>query len=133
MIGAPVVIEAALDGRLGDYDRASNTIRLDPRLTPYQRRSTLAHEWEHWRLRHSLSGDLRTDQRMEGLAARLAARRLVDLVLLGDAAACFGYDVRAVAQALGVDIDTLTLRLMHLTWRESRYLRRRLEDARENG
>lgn len=107
----------------------ARVIVLDRRLTQAERRSTLAHELEHAD-RGPMPANPVLAAREEAAVERAAARRLIDLVLLGDALAVT-LDLDAAAEDLWVDRATLETRLRTLHPVERHYLLRRTEHHRE--
>lgn len=102
------------DDLMGEWVQDTMTIWLDHRLTPAQRRCTLAHE-----LVHAMRGDRRCEDsvlnaRQEAAVRRLTARLLVPLPRLA-AALAWTQDEHELAAELHVDLDTLHARREHLT------------------
>ena len=107
---------------LGSWDLASSEIVLHPRQSQAQRRCTLTHE-----LVHAERADLgECSERIEELVHAEAARRLITIEALVDAAMYHEDDLEALAEALWVDLETLQARLAHLHPAERGYLQRRL-------
>ena len=120
------VIWAALPGGLlGRTLHDLRVIVLDATLTQAGRRSTLAHELEHI-ARGPTPPVPALAAKEEAAIDRAVARRLIDVVYLGEALAWSGLHVE-VADELWVDHDTLTARLRALNDAERAYLRTRLE------
>ena len=120
------VIWAALPGGLlGRTLHDLRVIVLDATLTQAGRRSTLAHELEHI-TRGPTPPVPALAAKEETAIDRAVARRLIDIVRLGEALAWSGLHVE-VADELWVDHDTLTARLHTLNDAERAYLRTRLE------
>lgn len=112
-------------GRVGEYEHATRTIRLDPRMGETQRRAVLCHE-----LRHAAAGDIpqrssRRNAAQEARADDAAARLLIDVEDLGEAMRELD-DTDAVAAMLDVPSDVLINRLLGLLPVERAYLRVRL-------
>lgn len=129
----PMIVDEMLPGDLlGDYDIATNTIRIDPRQSSREYLCTLAHEWEHWLAQHELTGDLHVDAMIETEAEQRAARKLIDIRALAEAAAAHWEDAHRVAEELHVDYDTLMVRMNHLHPSERALLKRRMAHARES-
>lgn len=109
---------------LGSWDLPERTIRLHPKLSQVQRRCTLTHELVHAELEHDGEQDAYT----EALVSAEAARRLIPIRALAEAALIFEDDISGIADHLWVDEDTLHARLdrrfMHPS--EAGYLARRL-------
>lgn len=112
-------------GRLGEYVHALRLIRLDPRLPRHQARCVLAHE-----LRHHHHGDTwPATTWQEKRADREAARLLVDIRELADAAVLHDQHMAAVARELRVTVVVVRNRLEHLHPSERGHLRARLDDT----
>ncbi len=113
-----------MSGRLGETDGV-RVIVMHPDQSQVQRRCTIAHELAHVELGHT-DGCSSVEER----AARgLAARWLIDLEDLGDAAV-WARSMAELADELWVDADTLAARVEQLHPAEKHYLRRRIA-ARE--
>lgn len=111
-------------GRLGEYVHAQRLIRLRPGMPRHQTRCVLAHE-----LRHHHYGDVWPAMAwQEKRADREAARLLIDIELLGDAAVIHANHFAAVARELRVTHPILRCRMDNLHPSERGYLRRRLDD-----
>lgn len=108
------------DDRLGTWCKRRREIELDDSMNQAERRCTLTHE-----LIHRERGD---DGHPECHPAvhKEAARRLISIEALVDAALFHGDDTSQLAEALWVDEVTLITRLQHLHPAERGYLRRRL-------
>ena len=104
---------------MGLWDESTRTLWLDAGLTPAERRSTLAHELVHAERGDVPCGDDVLDARQELWVEREAARRLVRWEALVEAARWSeGGDVREVADLLGVDVETVRVRLADLSPQE---------------
>lgn len=109
--------------RLGEYVRDLHLIRLDPEMRRHQARSVLAHE-----LRHHAHRDLGPcSDWQEARADREAARLLIDVHRLAEAAVTQEQHWPEVARELRVTKHLLEVRLRHLHPSERHYLRDRLE------
>lgn len=116
--GSSVTVEQVDEpGLLGSWCEDDRTMRYGSTLNQAERRCTAAHE-----LIHIERGDVECDPRVH----REAARRLITIEALVDAALFHGDDLEALAEALWVDEDTLMTRLSHLHPAERGYLRSRL-------
>lgn len=100
-----------LPSGLGRCIWSQRRIILDPRLTPGQRRCTLAHE-----ILHARRGPFPAWQlaREEAIINAAVARTLIPLPALVDMLA-WSQQPEDVAEALGVDLETLRLRVEMLT------------------
>ena len=112
-------------GLLGRTLHDLRVIVLDATLTQAGRRSTLAHELEHI-TRGPTPPVPALAAKEEAAIDRAVARRLIDIVRLGEALAWSRCRVE-VADELWVDHDTLTARLHTLNDAERAYLHTRLE------
>ena len=112
-------------GLLGRTLHDLRVIVLDNGLTQAARRSTLAHELEHI-TRGPTPPVPALAAKEEAAIDRAVARRLIDIVRLGEALAWSRCRVE-VADELWVDHDTLTARLHTLNDAERGYLHTRLE------
>ena len=112
-------------GLLGRALPDLRVIVLDSSLDQAGRRSTLAHELEHI-ARGAVPPVPVLAAREEAAIDRAVARRLIDIVRLGEALAWSRCRVE-VADELWVDDDTLTARLHALNDAERAYLHARLE------
>lgn len=115
-----------LSGRRRAATNGVDVIVMHPRLNQAQRRCALAHELAHIELGHT-DGASPVEERA---AAVLAARRLIRADALADAM-LWSQHPHDVADALWVDVETLTTRLEHLHPAERHYLTQRLA-ARED-
>lgn len=105
--------------------RRRRVILLDDERDSAKRRCRLAHAIAHLDLRHgSVKGVL--DARQELAADRLAAKRLLDIRMTGEALA-WAESVQEAALELDVERHILELRLQCLHPSERAYLRKRLE------
>jgi len=104
-------------GILGSWCEQTRTLTLDPDQNQAERRCTVAHEQIH-----AERGDTDCHPRVH----REAARRLIDIHALAEAAVFYGDDLAQVAEQLWVDGETLRARLDHLHPSERGYLQRRL-------
>lgn len=116
-------------GVLGEYRHRERMIVLDPRMPRRQSRSVLCHE-----LRHAEGGDVttschRANGRQEQRADQTAARLLVGLGPLLDAATIHGQHLSAMAVELNVSDHLLRVRLATLSPDELHYLSARDHDA----
>lgn len=128
-----MILDVPLPGDLlGDYCPRTNTIRIDPRVSTRSYMCTLMHEWEHWLAGHVMTGDPHADAVMESEAEQRAARKLISIRALGEAAAACGHDPHRVAEELHVDLGTLLARVRHLHPSERGYLKRRLAHLEES-
>lgn len=107
---------------LGDTDGVTH-IRIATGQLQTERRCTITHELVHVEQGHIGC----CDQRAEGQVRREAARRLITIAALSEAAVFHGDDLEGLADDLWVDLDTLLTRLNHLHPSERGYLRRRIE------
>lgn len=98
------------------YDRLQ-TMLVRTGLSQAERRCTVTHE-----LVHAERGDTSCDDSVH----QEAARRLIPLEALAEAAVYHHEDLVALAEDLWVDLDTLRTRLDHLHPAERGYLRQRL-------
>jgi Zn-dependent peptidase ImmA (M78 family) len=119
---------ALAEGLMGLWDEDERTVWLDARLTPAERRCTLAHE-----LVHAERGDLPCedpvlDTRQEQRVEREAARRLVPLERLLDALR-WTSDAAEAADVLDVDPALLRTRLEALSRAERRTVERSIAQA----
>lgn len=87
---------------------------------------TLAHEAIHAERRDRPCADPVSEAVQELVVAKEAARGLIDIRRLADAALAHPDDAHMVAEQLDVDYDTLALRVRWLHPSERHYLRRRL-------
>jgi len=114
-----------LPSGLGRCIWSQRRIVLDSRLTPAQRRCTLAHEILHarrgpfpnWRL-----------AREEAIISATVARMLIPMPALLDAVAWSRQPVE-LAEVLGVDLDTLRLRISSLASSEQAQLATALDSC----
>lgn len=103
-------------------------ILLERDRTKWERRCDLGHALAHIELGHTD----RQNKNDERAAVRHAAKMLIDLVPLGEALAqSLGKATDEAAELLGVDVETLTVRLQVLHPTETAYLRRRLAHLEE--
>lgn len=102
------------DGYLGWWDPEARTIWLDRDLDQTERRCTLLHELVHARRGDVACADPVLDARQEARVERECAQSLVPGESLAEAVR-WSRDPHEVAEALGVDIDTLTVRLIRLS------------------
>lgn len=114
----------------GLYDHATRTVWLNERLNRVQTRCTLEHE-----LVHAERGDVDPQDRwlrvkQETLVHREAARRLISLAELADAAPWITGPTE-LAECLDVDLETLKARLDSLTQAETAHLNE-IADRRGN-
>ena len=107
---------------LGLWDQHARTVWLDERLSPAERRSTLAHELVHAERGDVPCGDPCLDARQERRVDREAARRLIAVEALADALR-WTRDPREVAELLDVDVALLAARIEALTPTERAQLR----------
>lgn len=101
-LGVHVVEELLPGSAVGYFDHRTNTIYLDSRLSPIQRRSTLMHE-----LGHAYYGHTACTPRWEREASEWAAAELVNEAEFVAAAYLYEGSI-AVAHELGVlprDVD----------------------------
>ena len=118
-----VVITTRLPDHLyGCYDKHTDTIWIDDRLTPAERRCTLEHEHIHAARGDEPLPDPVMNERQELRVHREAARRLVSVDQLADAIK-WATDARELAANLEVDLPTLQARLDQLNEHETAYLR----------
>lgn len=117
--------EHLLPGRLGEYVHARRLIRLDPRLPRHQARCVLSHELRH----HEHGDEWPTTMWQEQRADREAARLLVPVRDLADAAVLHDRHVGAMARELEVTLAVVRCRLDNLHPSERGHLRSRLDDA----
>lgn len=106
------------EGILGSWCQRTRVMTLHPDQNQAERLCTAAHEGIH-----AERGDTLCDPSVH----REAARRLISIEALADAALVHEGDMVALADELWVDEDTLQVRLAHLHPAERGYLRRRLE------
>jgi hypothetical protein len=109
-------------GLLGSWCERTRTLRYGTTLNQAERRCTAAHEGIHAE---------RGDTQCHLSVHREAARRLISVEALAEAALFHGDDLPALAEALWVDEDTLTTRINSLHPAERGYLRRRLAQREE--
>lgn len=115
-----ILFRSLPDGVWGAWHLPSRTVLLRRGLTQSERRATLAHE-----LVHVERGDsCRQDQRAEAEVHAVAARRLIPLELLCDAA-CWSGELDTLAEECWVDAETMRVRLATLTDEEREHLNRR--------
>lgn len=114
---------------LGEIDFDAKTITLDLRLTPEERRCTIAHETEHIR-RGPVPDWLRL--REERAIDRIVAQRLLPNVkMIADALTWAEWNLDVAAEELWVDRATLESRLLHMVHPAERaYMKRRFEGER---
>ncbi|NDO78229.1 hypothetical protein GKZ75_08335 [Kocuria indica] len=111
----PQVIYRLLSGdACGYYDRANNTIVVDPRLSPRQRRITEAHERIHAERGDVCPHTEWLEIKMEAAVDRELALRLIPWTALLDAAR-WSSEPHEIAEELDVDEDLLEIRIAHLS------------------
>jgi len=108
--------------RVGCYNHRSGVIEMATGMTQAERRSTLTHELIHVE-RGPVPPQCRDEE--ERIVERLAARRLIPVVALGEAMAWTPH-MDVVADELWVDLPMLWARLDSLDLEERAYLDRRL-------
>lgn len=86
---------------------------------------------------HALRGDVpccspELEARQEAIVNRDAARLLIDIRDLAEAAAALAGDPHAIADELGVTYEVVRLRVQHLHPSERAFLKRRLEHTEES-
>jgi Zn-dependent peptidase ImmA (M78 family) len=101
------------DPLMGLWDQRTRTVWLDSRLTPVERRCTLAHELVHAERGDVPCGDPALDARQETRVEREAARRLLPLARLAEVLR-WSPDLREAAAELDVEVGVLELRLASL-------------------
>lgn len=106
----------------GHYHLPSRTVVLGRHLVQCERRATLAHELVHVERRDGCQ----QSERVELEVHQVAARRLITLDMLCDAAAwAGGVDLGAIAEECWVDDETVRVRLATLTDEERASVARR--------
>lgn len=117
------------EGILGYYDPDSRRVVVRPGLSWRSRRSTIAHELAHVEMGDSTEPTWWSQQnsdRIEDAADEIAARDLLPSLSALAAVLAWALDVEQVADAMGVDADTVRARMRTLTDNERRYIDRRL-------
>jgi hypothetical protein len=123
MNAQPRIVTTRLPDHLyGCYDAHSDTIWVDDRLTPAERRCTLTHEHIHAERGDTALADRVLEAKQERAVHQEAARRLVSVDDLAEALK-WAVDAREIAACLDVDLPTLQARLDLLNEYESAYLR----------
>lgn len=129
LLGVQVTEAPTPVGVLGYYDPDSRQVVVRPGLSWRSRRSTIAHELAHVEMGDSSEPtwwSQENSDRVEDAADEIAARDLLrSLAALTDVLA-WASDVDQVADAMGVDTDTVLARMRTLTDNERRYVDRRL-------
>ncbi len=122
--GFPTIILTQLPPNFrGLYDVKNHTIWLDERMTPQQRRCTLAHELVHAERGDTALPDPALNALQERLVILRAAKRLIALnALMGVLSYASGWQV--LCEDLAVDSETLKSRIDSLTPRERAALRK---------
>lgn len=111
----PQVVYRHLAGdACGYYDRATNIIVVDPRLSPRQRRITEAHERIHAERGDVCPHTEWLEIKMEAAVDRELALRLIPWTALLDAAR-WSSEPHEIAEELDVDEDLLEIRIAQLT------------------
>jgi Zn-dependent peptidase ImmA (M78 family) len=118
------------DDLLGGWDPVTRTIWLDARLTPIERRCTLAHELVHAERADGACASDWHDRKRERQVSVEAAYRLVSLTALADALR-WCIDEHELAEELHVDFDTIRVRLDGLSFDEHEMLDEMLWDCPE--
>lgn len=93
---------------------------------------TVAHEAIHALRGHGPCASPALEARQEQLVERDAARLLIDIKALAEAAVMYRDDIERVAEELGVELETLQIRMRHLHPAERHYLIRRLAPEEES-
>lgn len=114
-----------MPGLLGLTCWRDRVITLNPDYPETVQHCTLVHELVHVE-RGPVLDEPGLAGREELAVRKIAARRLVNIRELGEALA-ESEQLAHAAELLGVDLDTLTVRLKHLHPSERAYLTRRLE------
>lgn len=98
----------------GYYDKARDTIVIDPRLNPQARRSTIEHERVHRERGDGKCLNSWFDKKQELTVEREAARRLISIEAIIDGL-LWSQDYNELAEHWDVDIHMATVRLTSLT------------------
>lgn len=114
------------DDDLGQCLHEHDAVVMSRRQTQAERRSTITHELIHLERGRPCVG---FEGHEERLVEREAARRLIPLEALIDALR-WSQDEHELAEELWVDVDTVKIRLRHLTPAERRFISAEL-DRRE--
>jgi hypothetical protein len=127
-----VTVERAAIRADGEYHHARRTILIRHGLRGPAWLSTLVHEALHAQRGDEpcCRGDL--EARQEEAVCRDAARLLIPIRDLAEAAAAYAGDPHRLADELGVDYATVAARVRHLHPSEQAYLKRRLEHTEES-
>lgn len=112
----------------GWYDKTTNTIYTDERLSDARTRTVLAHEIVHAERGDTHTGTAWGELRQERAVDIIAARLLLPLDALADALVN-ATDEFAVADLLVVDIETVRARLADLTPHETEYIDMRVNQV----
>lgn len=124
---AHITLEWHDGGLMGETDFARQTISLRRGMTWAERRCTVLHECLHVE-RGPVPLGLVDKEELQ-VAKRTARLLLPSVRVIGDAFAWAQGDVEAAAHELGVDEDTLRIRMRHMTHPAERaYMARRFEE-----
>lgn len=115
----------------GRYYPECETILVRRGLRGGRYNSTVVHEAVHAQRGDAPCADPASEALQEMRCERDAARLLIDVHDLADAAAAYPDDPHHVAEMLAVDYDTLAVRMKHLHPAERGYLKRRLAHTEE--
>lgn len=127
-----VTVERAGILHRGEFHAARQTILIRHGLRGPQWLSTIVHEALHAQRGDVGCSDSAVGARQEARCDRDAARLLINIDDLAEAAAAFAGDGHRIADELGVDYETVANRVKHLHPAERHYLRRRLEHLEES-
>lgn len=118
-----IVLRLLPDGVAGYYCSETDTVYIDPRLSPGQRRATVEHELYHAERHDSPTGDPLLDIKQENHVETVTAYRLITVEALEDAAR-WCQSTWEMAEYLEVDEQLLGLRIKLLTNRERKRLKK---------